>query len=879
MILTGCHIENFGKLSDLQINFSEGLNAVQKENGWGKSTLSAFIRAMFYGLEGDNKRDEISSERKRYNPWQGGAFGGSLSFIVKNKEYVITRIFGSKPSEDRFELRDKITNLHSSDYSEKIGEELFGIDSESFMKTAFIGQSEVSNFRATDDVNAKLGNITEAMDLNKYEAFESCIKDTLNALSPTRKTGEIARLKQRISELKASVRKGSELPKSIDILEKRIAAEKEAGKDKKEALAVLSAKKESASKYEKLFDLKKNYDALLAEYSKKQSLLSEKLSRFNGIAPKKETIYELEDAVETAKKQAALLESVSLSTEEKEALDEGQVLFEKGLPDNEKLNKLAYDAVRLSEYRNEFEKLLLTEEEAEKLNGFLEKFGDEASVMEDARALLNDFNESRKMLKDKAVLEKELAKKETNFIENDVKRSFGFVSVLFLVLGVVAFFFLPNLLYVSVTLVAVGVLVGVLCMLQSGRKNSYARATAAELNEIREEISSLSDEILDIENDVAGLLYDFDMEYEDSTAASRIQDIILYLHDMEGLIEKDRKVSAYSHYEELLRLEDTVSDYLNRFGITGSDDPSFLVLTLKSKADNYRKAYVKKTEYDRIKADIQGIFEFLCKKLTELNITPGEDILLQIDNLLDDYAEYKDINTLFEDVYNRRKEFEASIDVRVLSSENLERLPTLKAIDDEETILLNQLEEIRNRLFEDEKTYEGLLASYDSYMEDCELLSTLEEELSNKEKKYALIEKAGSFMAMAREALIAKYMEPLFSEFSRFYEILTGEDPSLYKIDVNANITREEKGRQRIAESLSLGYRDLIGFCMRLATVHAMYEEEKPFLILDDPFVNLDDKKMEGAKKLLNEALSDYQVIYLTCRAKNHPLKDFGNNY
>ena len=56
-----------------------------------------------------------------------------------------------------------------------------------------------------------------------------------------------------------------------------------------------------------------------------------------------------------------------------------------------------------------------------------------------------------------------------------------------------------------------------------------------------------------------------------------------------------------------------------------------------------------------------------------------------------------------------------------------------------------------------------------------------------------------------------------------------------------------------------------MGFCLRLALVDVMYREEKPFLVLDDPFVNLDDEKMPGARLLLREAakgVSDH-LFYL----------------
>lgn len=40
---------------------------------------------------------------------------------------------------------------------------------------------------------------------------------------------------------------------------------------------------------------------------------------------------------------------------------------------------------------------------------------------------------------------------------------------------------------------------------------------------------------------------------------------------------------------------------------------------------------------------------------------------------------------------------------------------------------------------------------------------------------------------------------------------------------------------------------------------------EKPFLILDDPFVNLDDEKLARGRRLLAVLSQDYQVIYFTC--------------
>ena len=62
------HISNFGKLHEMQMDFSEGLNVINGENGWGKSTLAAFLKAMLYGMDVTTKRSLLENERRRYKP-------------------------------------------------------------------------------------------------------------------------------------------------------------------------------------------------------------------------------------------------------------------------------------------------------------------------------------------------------------------------------------------------------------------------------------------------------------------------------------------------------------------------------------------------------------------------------------------------------------------------------------------------------------------------------------------------------------------------------------------------------------------------------------------------------------------------------------------
>ena len=66
MLLKSCHILGFGKLQDFTYDFSKGLNLICTENGWGKSTFAAFLRAMFYGLPQTAKKNLDEAERKKY---------------------------------------------------------------------------------------------------------------------------------------------------------------------------------------------------------------------------------------------------------------------------------------------------------------------------------------------------------------------------------------------------------------------------------------------------------------------------------------------------------------------------------------------------------------------------------------------------------------------------------------------------------------------------------------------------------------------------------------------------------------------------------------------------------------------------------------------
>lgn len=226
MRLISCHIENFGRLQDFDYVFSDGVNIICRDNGWGKSTFAAFLLAMFYGLPSKGKkrravsggnRLSVQDARDACRPWQGGTFGGRLIFEAGGGAYEMTRVFGDRESEDQFDLRDLETNLPCFDYTKNIGKEMFALDRESFLRTVFTSQQDCLT-RPTDDVNALVADLAEyAGDLESYEAAQKHLRDAANRLTPKRSTGRLHRMQEQISRLERETASGRDLEERISL--------------------------------------------------------------------------------------------------------------------------------------------------------------------------------------------------------------------------------------------------------------------------------------------------------------------------------------------------------------------------------------------------------------------------------------------------------------------------------------------------------------------------------------------------------------------------------------------------------------------------------------------------------------------------------------
>ncbi len=222
MILTKLHIENFGKLHNIDFDFQQSITQLLHENGWGKSTFTIFIKSMFYGLPAKTRGSDYKSERTKYMSWQGGTYGGYIEYKQGENTFRVTRTFGKTPEGDSFELFDYKTNTSIKEEKTPLGEELFGIGEESFKMTAFFPQLDFKS-SANSELTANLTGV------NKYQNDLANIDKAIKKLNEKRleikrqipKKSEIEERRLKLGQIKSlKVSLSEEIEKQRENLEK-----------------------------------------------------------------------------------------------------------------------------------------------------------------------------------------------------------------------------------------------------------------------------------------------------------------------------------------------------------------------------------------------------------------------------------------------------------------------------------------------------------------------------------------------------------------------------------------------------------------------------------------------------------------------------------
>ena len=202
MRLISCHVDNFGGLHNFDHNFDDGLNIVLEDNGWGKTTFAAFLKAMIYGFDSRRSKDVTENERLRYMPWQGGKYGGYLVFEAEEKQYRIERTFGETPRFDRAKIMDLQTHMQSKLNPDELGEYLFHLDANAFQRSVFINQNGIlMEGNAASSIHTRLNAlISQANDLAAYDGAITELTQQIKVYEKTGNRGLLGDVGRAISE-------------------------------------------------------------------------------------------------------------------------------------------------------------------------------------------------------------------------------------------------------------------------------------------------------------------------------------------------------------------------------------------------------------------------------------------------------------------------------------------------------------------------------------------------------------------------------------------------------------------------------------------------------------------------------------------------------
>lgn len=873
MQLIRCHIENFGKLSDFSVELTPGINFICKENGWGKTTLTDFIKVMFYGFDNERgRKSEYENERKRYRPWQGGVYGGQLTFEHGGKCYVVSRTFGTKDKDDTFELRDADTNVISEDFSANIGIELFQINKESFRKTVLVSHNDCET-KSTDDIHAKIGNLAEYTDdMKNYELVERRLSDALNAMSARRKTGTLYKLNERIQSLKEEVKAGAALDETIAQQRIYLQETKKEQQELEEKQSVLQQRQLQLARSKDAAATREQYHTLKTEYEQRKRQLEEAAAEFPEMIPE---LSELEKGIGECQRLAELKKACDIYRFSEEKARNWQILshkFSEQVPGREELEEISEKIKIREQQEREFEKRRLTKEEEDRKKALEQQFAHGIPERQELQRLTETWNICAEKKNGLPARRRSLSAMQDMWRERERQR--GTRKMLFLLLGLVLLATGIAMLFLLGWLGLIPAFAGLGCLLFSliaGRqkKQIQEEAREKELQRLQQELEEDEAFVRAAVKEAEAFCAHYRIPYRESDF---LRTLILLEQESSEYLELQKRQQLAEDFSESDRkkTKEELEDFFGDFGISGisnADGFREKLHELQRDAEQY-ELYKKEMEnYHQNESEYKQLLECLRDRIAEIGFAPEDDLSRQYLGIRQLLNRYQICSREYETAAERLDDFCRAHDVDALFRDGAESEDaSMEALAEELKALADRMDELKRHGTDYDRQIDISMEKHEAIAAQEEQLLRLQGEYEEGKIRYRYLEKTKEYLEKAKEAFTSRYMEPVMGAFRRYYRMLTGQTGDRFHIDANMNITVDELGRQREVEFFSTGYRDLIGLCLRMAFTDAMYGEEKPFLILDDPFVNLDEEKCKAGLRFIRELSKEYQVIYFASR-------------
>lgn len=791
MLLKRCYVQGFGKLQEFSYEFSEGLNVICTENGWGKSTFAAFLRAMFYGLPQAGSRTKLEeAERRKYRPWNGGIMGGFLVFEVNGKEYKAERTFGKKEAEDTFRLIDLSTNLDSADFSAELGRDLFGLDKEAYSRSTYLPQNKISDGGMNDSIGKKLGRMAEGEeDSGNFDKAYGALDELRKKYIPDRQKDEkgyVAELTKKLSDARASLDACRRKEESAKPWREKEQCAAEMRKEAEEQLLSCREKLEAAAGYEALAAKKQHYTELCGQ---EESLRMKK--------------------------------------------DSMQGLFRAGVPEVAVLRQCRQEAEEAAVLAGELRSYRLDSDEMRELEQLEKRFGGRVPDREEIQGCIRREAEGKEELRGAEQLLRQEEGKTGR--AKKIKQLCGVLALLCL-------------------LAAIGCAVLGVCG-KSIAKTETVQTVTEQGNLNRE--TGVNPVLLGFGGAlllVAGILFMTGLRKKKEEQIAR------------------EKAAMYSGEAERLRRQGMRGrELLAQYGLPEEEDITPVLYHLVEDAGRYEILFSRSRKWEQCLEQRENLLRGCTELLAKYDLET-EDMAGSLHILETRTRDFVRISEAYEEAVKKREQFE-----RETPPESFYGLAAPETgyaqLQQREQELLVRIA----RAAEEEKDCRDRAEAFEEEAEAAaeleEFCKELNERLEAKKREHFFVTETMKCLKTAKEQFSSRYLRSLTDGFEKYVAMLGGEDLKKsmdghfdgVRPDINLNIQVTAYGEEKELGYFSAGTKDVIGLCMRFALVDALFSEEQPFLVLDDPFVNLDKEKLARATEFLKEAAKQYQILYLVC--------------
>lgn len=342
------------------------------------------------------------------------------------------------------------------------------------------------------------------------------------------------------------------------------------------------------------------------------------------------------------------------------------------------------------------------------------------------------------------------------------------------------------------------------------------------------------------------------------------------------ILEKDEELNEIKELIENLQSKEIstrreVSEFVGDFSADNSEEDMLIKLT------EIKSNFVK---YNDLMNSIDSMFEKqkeILNNLNELEESIKNYLLRYFKELNNSYVTYaQEIKIKKADLLKQKQDFE----IKLKTKEEYEKTNNIKELQEEKENLSENADrkELEEKLLDltnqinrinDEKNYnknqiELLESNLDAVFDIENQIEEMTSEIQEMKENCDILEKTKKYLETAKEQFSSHYLEKMKASFVNNLKLIDEKDFDV-SVDVNLNVKINECGSNKEIDYFSTGYKDLIYICMRLSLIESLFECEKPFIILDDPFVNLDEIKIKNAMELLNNLADKYQIVYFIC--------------